>query len=262
MDLPAEVRLLIFKHLFAGVELRPVKWADVKHRNFVDNRDKFLLLPHVHNILLVSSQIRDEALPALYQSSIFHFEGVSHRSAILRVWPTRDMYGLFPKYSTSAGERSTRELVRHISYTDRDVDFIRNPRALFPNLKLLEWDIGYDHLNSSWNDTITGSVLKHMQRNGNLRHTIKDYLERDYHSTAIIHALFGLQKLGRERRGFEVAITWSLGYRYIRFDGTCDLDEWILKVHDAEVDNDKDDAAVKDGKVYDIPQDPLFCEMS
>lgn len=247
IDLPHEIRSLIFQHAFHGTEIPIVRRSEASHSDSSNNyKGKLLLGKKIHYILSLSHQTRAEAYLAFYQYSKFSFSCTIDQS-----WTCSDINTLFSR-SLIPEDYSPHELIRHVSYQGRDIDFVRTPAGYFPNLKLLELDVGYDHFGVD--HTHIGRAIRQIKRSGELRSTIKDYWEKQYRcGVKATRALFELQKLGRVERGFEVMIRWALGYRFLEFIGTCDLDEWILKIHDAEVDG---------GEIYEIPQDPLFCEMA
>lgn len=132
-------------------------------------------------------------------------------------------------------------------YAGNDTTFIRGASTNFPSLKLLEFDLSWDHVGID--QTNFDRAMKQAIRNREWRHAVKDALEQRF-PDGMVEAVFELQKMRRE---FRVLLHWRLAYRFVEFAGECDLDEWVLHVRDP------DGAS---GNVYDIRQDPMFYEMS
>ncbi|KAK5937149.1 hypothetical protein PMZ80_010690 [Knufia obscura] len=250
LELPPEIRFQIYSHLFKGQTVT----ANAYHypQNDGEPPGHISLQPPTQllNVFYTCRLIYSEAITVFYNLIRFRFE----RHSIDEItWSLAQVHASFPSYrpigSTDKSLASTRHLVRHIFYAGNDHAFIRDVGKIFPNLKLFEFCLSWDHLG---NDQINfDRAMKYAIRNREWRHAVKDALEQRF-PDGMVRAVWELQKSSSTPRGFKVLLHWRLGYRFIEFLGECDLDEWILHVRDPE-------GASKN--VYDIRQDPLFFEM-
>lgn len=264
LNLPTEIRLQIYRCVFAGETLR----ANAFHYPLDDegNQGHISLQPQskLLNVLLSCKQIYQEAIPRFYSLIRFRFERHSideinwSLEAVLDAFPTCWPLSLCGIHSTTPSK--TELLVQSIYYAGNDSTFIRGVEAQFPNLKTLEFDLSWDHVGID--QTNFDRAMKQAIRNREWRHAVKDALEQRF-PDGMVEAVFDLQKRGLSTavggqggtfgRHFRVQLHWKLAYRFVEFCGECDLDEWVLHVRDPDG---------KSKNVYDIRQDPMFYEMS
>ena len=255
LKLPTEVRLQIYRHVFAECSVR----ANALHYLQDDGeagRISLQPLSPLVDVFLVCRQIHVEAIPIFYNLVRFRFE----RHSIDEInWSVTEVRGVFPTYragSVEASLSSTSNLVQHVVYAGNDQQLIRMVGKVFPGLKCFEFDLGWDHLGVD--QTNYDRAMKFLIRHREWRHAVKDALEQRF-PDGMVHAVFDLQKQLRDRKddhgtvpSLRVVLHWQLAWRFIEFIGDCDLDEWVLRVRDSD-GNSKN--------IYDIRQDPLFHEI-
>lgn len=264
LSLPTEIRLQIYQHLFAEQTLR----ANAFHYPLDDrgSQGHISLQPPspLLNILFACKQIYQEAIPRFYSLIKFRFERHSvdeinwSLESVLDAFPT--CWPLSPCDIHSTTPSKTESLVQRIYYAGNDPQFMRGAESHFPSLKVLEFDLSWDHVGID--QTNFDRAMKQAIRNREWRHAIKDALEQRF-PDGMVEAVFDMQKRGLSAaaggqggtfgRHFRVLLHWRLAYRFVEFYGECDIDEWVLHVRDP-------DGASRN--IYDIRQDPMFYEMS
>lgn len=262
LSLPPEVRLQIYSKLFRGSTVRANAYhypQDDGSQGHISFQPQTPLL----NVLLSCRTIHDEAIVSFYTLSQFKFE---RHSVDALNWSPAEIAACFPEYYPLTRRKevsSTRNLVRYVHYAGNDAQLVRSVGSIFPNLVRFEFDLNWDHLGVD--QTNFDRAMKYALRNREWRHAIKDALEYRF-PDGMTRAVWDLQKTWRsdnedilvagvEEKGgrcFQVMLLWRLAYRFVEFEGQCDLDEWVLKVWDPDG---------RSKNVYDIRQDPLFFEM-
>lgn len=264
LGLPAEIRLQIYHHLFAGETLR----ANAFHYPLDDQgtQGHISLQPPspLLDVLLTCRQIYQEAVPRFYSLIRFRFE---RHSVDMINWSLEAVRDAFPICTLdtrdtpgSTPSNMMKCFVQNIYYAGNDSVFFRGVESQFPCLKLLEFDLSWDHV--GMDQTNFDRAMKHAIRGREWRHAIKDAIAQRF-PDGMVEAIFELQKRGLSSkagghggapgRSFRVLLHWRLAYRFVEFVGECDLDEWVLRVRDP-------DGTSKN--VYEIRQDPMFYEMS
>lgn len=269
LTLPIEVRLQVFKYLFTGQAVRAnaVHYstltapedahADVRmHTDPIQPRRTSLQpLSWMLNIILTCKQLHTEALPVFYSFVRFTFR----RHSIDEInWRSDEVRACFPSYTTqmtaydNAQSQRSINLVRRVFYAGNDPDLIRNVSTLFPALTSFEFDLDWDH--SPGDQTNFDYAIKYLKRHKEWRTAIKDAVDQRF-PNGMTRAVFDLQKQG-PARGFPVTLHWRVGWRFLEFAGDTDLDEWVLRLYNADLIE-----RVGLLEKHYFKQDPIFHEM-
>lgn len=252
LRLPTEVRIQIYRHLYTNQSVRANAFHYPMSEKLNDGPSGSISLQpqsRLIDLLLTCHTFHDEAIITFYSLINFRFEG---QDSCEIHWSLTEVKASFPAYkslTTSADLRSTRELVTSVSYQGNDANFIRQIGDIFPRLEHLDFDLSWDHLNADEPDF--DQVMKYALANRDWGDAVKDALEQRF-PDGMVHAVWDLQKTSKAQRGFQVLLHWRLAYRFVEFEGECDLDAWILHVRDP---------GGQSKNVYHIRQDPLFFEM-
>lgn len=265
LTLPTEVRLQVYRYLFEGQSVcasavhfpNPEAQTDNSKHVPTARKPRVTLQPlsQVLNITFTCKQLHREALPAFYSYATFVFR---RRCIDELIWTVDELRDCFPSYSpwqSTFGDidhQQSIRLVRRVFYAGNDPALIRNVAHVFPALTSFEFDLDWDH--APGDQTNFNYAIKYLKRHREWRNAIRDAVDQRFPS-GMTRALFDLQKQG-PARGFPVTLQWRIGWRFLEFAGTCDLDEWVLGLYNADLIGQSGSLE----KHY-FKQDPIYHEM-
>lgn len=247
LQLPVEIRLQVYHQTFVGTVVR------ANPRHYLGTNGAVVSLQkraRLVDIFLTCRAVYAEARVVFYSLAKFKFERYSTDDIN---WSLEEIENAFPELQPTDGYTvgiNAREVVQEIYYAGSDARVMHQLPDLFPDLKTCEFDLDWDHLGSD--QTNFDRAMKYAIRNREWRHAIEDALDQrfpDEMKAAIIELrnyLKDQQNQQKTRTLFKVILHWRLAYRFVEFEGECDLAEWILRVRDP-------DGVSKN--VYEIRQD-------
>lgn len=193
LNLPHEVRVLIYHHLFIDASVA-----------LGSNTSAPLVLAPILSILLSCRLCHDEANSIFYKLTTFHLK-FPRQSEIEYPGPS------LLKAQKRFGENARH--VGHVCYYGKVPKLVDRLRDVLPNLKVFEMSLFYDFFHSD--QTNFERAMRYALRYGEWKHAIQDALDHRF-PTGMRDAVAVLRHMGPDR-GFQVKLHWRMGYRFVEF---------------------------------------------